>query len=177
MVKINEKQILTNVRLSIAQKYVLAKIYLPTQTPLTAFSSVSGNANIAGARETLEKLGMVEVDETKNEAWITEKGKAALRNENLIDDTDNLTPAGEKFAYAKNFADAEKAAAQEKLPQVPSPEQPSEVDNTSPPPMGISPNSQQPFSFESCAWSMIAEVQEELTQAEFLRLYTQEWKN
>jgi hypothetical protein len=177
MIKINENQILTNVRLGIAQKYVLAKIFLPTQTPLTAFSSVSDDENVVAARETLEKLGMIGVNETKNEAWITEKGKAALRNENLIDDMDNLTPAGEQFAYAKTFADAEKIAAQEKSPELPSPEQSSEVDKTPSLPMGISPNSEQPLSLESCAWSMIAAMQERLSEAEFKRLYMQEWKS
>jgi len=114
MVKINESQILTNVRLSIAQKYVLSKIHLPTQTPLTAFSSVSDNENVVAARQGLEKLEMVGVDETKNEAWITEKGKAALRNENLIDEMDNLTPEGEQYAYAKTFADAEQISVKDK---------------------------------------------------------------
>ena len=174
MVKINESQILTNVRLSIAQKYVLSKIHLPTQTPLTAFSSVSDNENVVAARQGLEKLEMVGVDETKNEAWITEKGKAALRNENLIDEMDNLTPEGEQYAYAKTFADAEQISVKEKLPQLPAPEQTPELDKTTPPPMGVSPNDQQPLSFES--WSMISEAQAELSEAEWKRLHMQEWK-
>ncbi len=108
---INEIQVLTNIRLSQAQKYVLTKLVLPNTTPLTSYESVSTGKNVVANRNILVKLGMVQVGD--NEARITEKGMSALKNENLIDDSGALTPQGEEYAYAENLEDVEKLAAKQ----------------------------------------------------------------
>jgi len=167
MENISEVQVLTNVRLSHAQKYVLAKLMLPNQTPLIAYTNVSTGKNVVANRDVLVKLGMVIVG--ANEAEITEQGKAALQNENLVDDMGNLTPQGEQYAYAKDLAAVEQIAAQEKPPEMPSPEaEPAQE----PKPMGIAPEDTRSaeISFES--WSMISSIQEELMQKEFLKTHT-----
>jgi len=168
MEKINEVQILTNVRLSHAQKFILSKLMLPEKTPLTSFEQVSTGRNILSNRDILIKLGMLIVGE--NEAEITEKGKEALRNENLIDDMDNLTDQGEQYAYAKDLAEVERLAAQEKEPEMPDlNHKQSEIEE--PKPIGNTAQDQQAAGpFEQ--WSMINDAQSILKESEFLEEYS-----
>lgn len=165
MDKINEVQVLTNIRLSHAQKFVLGKLSLPNVTPLTAYSSVSNDKNIVANRDVLVKLGMVKLGD--NEAEITEKGIAAMQNEGLTDETGNLTDLGEQYAYAKDLEAVEQIAAQEKSPEVPAPEQEIPPETK---PMGISSQNVQDstkVSFES--WTMVSDIQNELSEKEFLK--------
>lgn len=167
---INETQVLTNIRLSHAQKFVLAKLTLPNLTPLTAYEHISTGKNIVANRDILIKLGMVKVGQ--NEAEITEKGTQALQNENLIDDMGNLTEQGEGYAYAKDLVAIEKLAAKEKPPEVPEPE----ISDMEKPQVPVAAGASSPdagvqdVSFES--WSMISAMQEELSEKEFLKKKT-----
>jgi len=103
MDKLNEANVLTNIRLSQAQKYVLSKLKLPDTTPHLSYGQLSAGRNIVANRDILVKLGMVVVGD--NTATITDKGTDALRNEALIDDTGALTKLGKQYAYAENLND------------------------------------------------------------------------
>jgi hypothetical protein len=173
---INEVKILTNVRLSETQKFILAKLVLPESTPHSVYSQITTNKNIVVDRDTLAELGLLYVDDDAEEAEITDEGKEALENANLIDPTGVLTPEGEKYAYAANMEELYKATEQEPQGSASeqTPESPSEP-SPEPSPMGISPEDQR-VSLDSTAknafaesWSMIAEAQEELNQREFLK--------
>lgn len=121
MTILSEIQILTNIRLSDIQKYILAKLVLPNATPLTKYSEISGNKNLVANRDLLVKLGMIKLG--ANEAEITEKGLTALRNENIIDENGNLTPTGEIYAYSKTPEEAERKIEQQTEEPPPSPEE------------------------------------------------------
>ncbi len=168
MNEINEVQILTNVRLSQAQKFILTKLMLPNATPLTSYEQTSDGKNIVANRDVLIKLGMVQVGQ--NEAQITEKGQSALQNEALIDDTGNLTQEGEQYAYAEKLEDVETLADQGQRPEEPNTGQ----DLTQARPDGPSPvagiatqsDAEAKPSFES--WEMISDIQEALTRKQFI---------
>jgi len=162
MDKINEVQILTNIRLSHAQKFVLAKLSLPESTPLTAYSSISNDKNVVANRDVLVKLGMVQVGE--NEAAITEKGKDAMRNEGLTNDTGNLTDLGEQYAYAENLEAIEEIAAKTKAPELPATDHDMETPAN---PMGIS--SQEDTNMATESWAMISDIQQDLSEKKFLK--------
>lgn len=173
MDKINEVQVLTNIRLSHAQKFVLAKLMLPNATPLTSYESVSSGKNVVANRNVLIKLGMVKVG--ANEAQITEKGKDALKNENLVDDMGTLTPQGEQYAYATDLEDLAKIAAKDqKDPETPAPE----LGTTQETPPG---GAQQPTEIASQndagtpmpeTWSMISDMQTELSEKRFIKKHS-----
>ena len=176
MEKLNEKQVLTNVRLSHAQKYILAKLLLPNQTPLTAYGHVSTGKNVVANRDVLVKLGMVLVGE--NEAEITDKGIDAMKNANLADETGALTPEGEKYGYAKSLKDIEKIAADAQPPETPAPELGAEEPMERPPMGNASQEDKRSSSqvdFDMAmgeSWSMITEMQESINEEEFLKIHS-----
>lgn len=172
MDSINEVQVLTNIRLSQAQKYILAKLVLPNSTPLTSYEEISSGKNIVANRDILIKLEMLKLG--ANEAEITDKGINALKNENLVDNNNSLTQQGEQYAYATSLEDIEKIAAQEqKEPQKPAPE----LGNTAETPVG---GPQQPTeiareqdpggpALES--WAMISDIHNEFIKKQFIKKY------
>lgn len=170
MNKINEIQILTNVRLSQTQKFVLTKLVIPDSTPLTSYEQTSSEKNVVANRDILVKLGMVEVGE--NAVQITKKGREALRNENLVDDMGNLTEQGEQYAYAEKLEDIEKIVAQQQnepmtpdTGQKPETGQQNDVQTIEMPaqaPDGIMPES----------WSMISDMQDKLLHKQFIKKYS-----
>lgn len=172
MDEINENRILTNVRLSQAQKFILAKLSLPESTPLTSYGQVSSGKNMVANRNVLVKLGMVIVG--ANEAEITETGIHAMQNENLIDDMGTLTPQGEEYAYADSIEDVEKLASQQETPpEIPQNELPGKEPEARPnPPMGLAPNEDAPLASSFESWGMISDAQTTISEKEFLKRYS-----
>ena len=80
---------LTN--LSNHQKGLLASIY-SSATPTQAYETSVGAGNSVEAKNILLKLGLV--SEFGNELELTDAGKQALYDNNIIDDTGELTDEG-----------------------------------------------------------------------------------
>jgi len=168
---IDDNQQAANIRLSQAQKFVLTKLMLPDATPLTSYEQTSGGRNIVANRDTLVKLGMVEVGE--NSANITERGKAALTQEGLMDDSGALTTQGEEYAFAADLNAVGNIAAKQKNElQAQGKGQPI----TTEPPMDSQMNDlPAPDASASSAmpnlegWSMISDMQSELSESDFMR--------
>jgi hypothetical protein len=78
------------------QKKVLTQIKA-APTPQVAAAEISKGTNLLAARDMLIRLGLVELRD--NEAYITPAGEEIMRNQNLADESGNLTPEGEKYAY------------------------------------------------------------------------------
>lgn len=167
MDKINEVEVLTNPRLSAAQQYILAKLIATKENPVAAYTAVSSGKNIVANRDILVKLGMIVVG--ANEANITEKGIEAAKTAEIADDLGELTELGRQLAEADDLEAAAAILAQGKPPELPSPEA---EPTPEPKPMGAaSQDMRSPeISFES--WSMISDMQEDLTQKEFLKAHT-----
>jgi hypothetical protein len=89
-------KVLSSVALTSNQKRVLAKI-VASPTARVAGGEVSGDRNLAAARDELARLGAIEF--VGNEASMTEKGEQLARDENLIDDAGQLTQDGQALAY------------------------------------------------------------------------------
>jgi len=102
MSSIIEKEILTTVHLSDAQRIVLTKI-LSSPTPQVAYESISATRNLVAARNLMAKLGLILV--TDNTAAITQPGREVAKDEALIDDTGKLTDEGERYAQADRLSD------------------------------------------------------------------------
>jgi len=105
--------IITTVHLTDIQKEVLCKISA-SPTPQVAYETLSQvpssvSDNYATARDTLEHIGLISVLEGTVE--VTDKGREVMRDENLIDDTDELTELGQQLA------DANTEKAKEQPPQ------------------------------------------------------------
>ena len=86
---------LTTIHLTDNQKQVLAQI-TAAATPTLAHERASAGRNIIGARDILVDLKLIEL--TTNSALVTDIGKKVMQDENLIDDTGELTNDGNKFA-------------------------------------------------------------------------------
>jgi len=90
-------RILHSVNLSEIQSKLLLVVKI-AETPEMAFEELSKQApetsgNIAGARDVLIKLGMIEV--TDNQVLVTSKGEEIMRDEYLIDEMGEPTEKGE----------------------------------------------------------------------------------
>ena len=105
---LSEKQILTTIRLSSVQKEVLTKIIAAPSEEL-AYEQISDGRNLVAARDILAKLKLIEF--TEGSATVTDSGKKVMKDENLIDDSDQLTPDGEQFVQAQNASDTQKPQA------------------------------------------------------------------
>ena len=100
MKTLNEIKVLTNVHLSDSQKMVMTKIKVAAN-PNVAGEQARNNTNMATAQKTLIKLGLVMADESG--ATLTDKGIKTLTDENLLDDSGELTPEGQKYVDAKDL--------------------------------------------------------------------------
>ncbi len=89
-----EIQILNNIQLSGIQKAILAKI-IAAPTPELAYAQISNGINFVASRDILQKLQLIDIH--NNVASITKEGKRIMKNENLIDSEDELTPDGQQF--------------------------------------------------------------------------------
>lgn len=90
-------KILDTIRLSTNQKRVVAKI-IAAPTPKIAAEEISDGSNMIAARDMLMKLGIITL-QMNDAAELTDKGRQLAQAENLADETGNLTPDGEKYAY------------------------------------------------------------------------------
>lgn len=80
-------------RLTDTQKLVLINVYA-SPTPEMAYDTVTGAPNIVAARNQLRSLQLIVVDDQNSRAGITDQGQVALSNNNLIDDTGEVTEEG-----------------------------------------------------------------------------------
>lgn len=84
--KLNE--IAGNLLLSDNQKTILIVASI-SSTPTQAYEFTIGNLGLVIARNLLAKLGLVSI--SANQMYITEKGNQELINNNLIDETGQIT--------------------------------------------------------------------------------------
>lgn len=87
---------LSTISLTTNQKRVLAKI-IASPTPKVAGEEIQGDQNLVAARDQLSKLGMIQF--VGGEASITATGEQYARDENITDESGQLTPDGEVLAY------------------------------------------------------------------------------
>jgi hypothetical protein len=114
MKTLTERQILSNIHLSDNQKIVMTKI-IAAGSPQIAYETVSTGQNIIVARDTLIKLGLLQLAESTVE--ITEDGMTIMRDANLLDEGDQLTEEGQKYAYVEDPMDLQKADATKAAPE------------------------------------------------------------
>lgn len=114
-----EKQILTTIRLSGTQKAVLTKI-IASSTEEQAYEQISDGRNLVAARDILKKLGLIEFEE--GSATVTDTGKQVMKDENLLDDSDQLTDEGQQFAQSDGTTEI-KQQPQGQAPMEPAPEE------------------------------------------------------
>ena len=93
---LNERRILTNVRLTDHQKAVLARTK-NAQTPRIATDDTKKNTSMVTARDQLAKLGLITFDGV--ETTLTPQGEQLMKDESLIDDMGELTDSGTESAY------------------------------------------------------------------------------
>jgi hypothetical protein len=91
-------KMLDTVRLTDTQKTVICKI-IAAPTPKVAAEDITGSANLAKAKDILMDLGLIKVS-LEDHAELTDTGRQLAQEENLADQSGNLTPDGEKYAYA-----------------------------------------------------------------------------
>ena len=95
---LHERELTPNFSLSIAQKTVLTKT-LSAPTEKVAGEEISKNPKLVTARDMLTQYGLLDYDKSTGKAKVTDKGLEIMKEENLIDEMDELTPEGEKFAF------------------------------------------------------------------------------
>ena len=105
MKNIIEARTLTNIRLSDTQKVALTKI-VAAPTEEVAYEELNNGRNIVAARDQLEKLGLISVAE--GSAILTDEGKQVMKDENLMDETEQLTDVGQQYAAVQDPADVAK---------------------------------------------------------------------
>jgi hypothetical protein len=103
------------------QKRVLAKI-LAAPTPTVAGEEISKDANLVAARNMLMKLGVITF--ANNEATLTDRGQQIAVDENIADQSGQLTQVGQQLAYtnAQNQQDGDQAGAPPQQPEAPAPD-------------------------------------------------------
>lgn len=105
MTKLFEGAVLTSIRLTDNQKKVLTRI-LNAPTEQLGYEAVTTEKKAITAGNILSKLGLLTLDAANNKAIVTDAGKEVMRNENLIDDSDELTDEGNEFAFDAKEDDA-----------------------------------------------------------------------
>jgi len=133
MKQINETQVLPTVHLSDTQRVVMAKIY-GSPTPQVAFEEISKGRNLVAARDILGKLGLIHMDTAGGTVSTTAEGQKVSEDENIIDNTGQLTDTGKKYAEVNELSDLKTINEPEKdndtlaHPQIPqqTPQQPPE---------------------------------------------------
>ena len=96
---LTERRILTNIHLGDYQKRVLAKI-VAANDEHDAYDDVSiGDINMIAARDTLERIGMIDIDTRAEVVSVTEQGMEAMKKENLVDDMGQLTDEAQDYIY------------------------------------------------------------------------------
>lgn len=106
-------KMLNSVRLSDNQKRVIAKI-IAAPTPKVAAEEISNGVNLKQARDALVDLQLVK-QSLNDHAGLTDKGRQLAQEENLADESGQLTPDGEKWAFTDEYGgdDADSATPPE----------------------------------------------------------------
>lgn len=86
----------TTSRLTNTQKSVLLSIYTAA-TPEMAYEAMTGSDNVAQAGQQLRSMGLINVDSSGSRAGVTDTGQEALTNNNLVDDTGQVTEEGQQM--------------------------------------------------------------------------------
>ncbi len=97
LVQLFEKRILTTIRLTEHQKTVLAMILASPEGNLPD-EDISKGPNLKQARDLLIQLDMI-TNDGENKYSVTEKGQKVAKDEDIVDDTGELTEFGQGLAY------------------------------------------------------------------------------
>ena len=100
----------TNIRPTQNQKQVIAKI-AASPTPQVAAGEISSNVNIVAARNQLMNLGIVAFAD--NQATLTALGGQIAVEEDIVDQSGQLTANGQKLAYGQTLDDAQQGEPME----------------------------------------------------------------
>lgn len=87
-------KLLRSITLSTFQKQVIAMI-VAARTPKVAAADIASNHNLQTARNLLAELGIITFTET--EAHLTEQGTQLAVEEDIADESGQLTDAGQKL--------------------------------------------------------------------------------
>ena len=98
-----EKRIIPVARPTENQMAVLSKI-VAAATPRLAAAELSGDPNTSAARDMLEKLGMIELNDEG--AFVTDEGNEVMVNQNLSTPDGRLTDTGLQSAHGEEAKDA-----------------------------------------------------------------------
>ena len=120
---LNEIRMLTGIHPTENQKRVLAKI-IAAPNPKVAGEEISGDENMIAARNILMKLGVITF--SAGTAELTDKGQQIAQDENIADESGELTDAGNALVYGE-----EGAPPQQQSTEMP-PEQPGELPPSEP---------------------------------------------
>lgn len=102
-------------RLTDTQKSVLLGIYAAA-TPEMAYEVTTGSENVSQAAQQLRSMGLINIDSNGARAGVTDAGQEALANNNLVDDTGQVTEEGQQVLDQQNqvkdeFQDATESVA------------------------------------------------------------------
>lgn len=122
MKQISEVQILPTVHLSDSQKIVMTKI-IASPTEQVALEEINNGRNLVAATKELEDLKLIDVSPTS--VKVTDTGLDVMKDENLIDDTGELTSVGQQYASVQKIEDVGKI---KDTKPAPAPEQDSNAD-------------------------------------------------
>ena len=95
--------ILNTFRPTNTQKEVIAKV-AGAATPTVAYDAVSMGVNTVAARDTLVKLGIIELN--GGEVSLTDSGLQLATAENITDETGGLTSVGQALASTEEISQA-----------------------------------------------------------------------
>lgn len=101
-------RIMSTVHPTANQKRVLAKI-AAAPTPAVAAQEISKDANLVAARNMLMKLGMITLGD--GQAALSDKGTQVATEENIIDQSGQLTQQGQQLAYTNSKGTPDKDQA------------------------------------------------------------------
>jgi len=173
MNNINEREIETSISLMNTQKYVLAKLIASGDERQQAYEAVSRGRNIVAARDGLASKNLMQFNDDRKEASITDIGVEVMKKEGLVDDMGQLTEQGNQFAYAESPEDIEEIGAQNAPAEMPQNATPDMKPST---PMGdgqgtAAMNALGVGTGEAPAesWSMISDMNDILNEKEFLK--------
>ena len=110
LVKLFEKRILTTVRLTEHQKTVMAMILASPEGNLPD-EDISKGPNLKQARDLLIQLSLI-TNDGENKYSVTEQGQKVAKDENIVDDSGELTEFGQGLAYPDEENTAEPEAAE-----------------------------------------------------------------
>lgn len=96
---------LDTIALTSNQKRVIAKI-LAAPTPSVAGEEISGDQNLIAARNQLTRIGAIQV--LGDEATLTDVGERLAREDNITDESGELTPDGQELAFTSSKGKSDK---------------------------------------------------------------------